>query len=105
MVVSCFILMLDSCVFRSLAIFCYDILTKTPFIIRPRHFSIGNGLTVPCFTAAIPSANVHSVCEGVHPIVGVFLDRLKQVGQIRSVLDLSQKLIKLGMFVCTRDVH
>ena len=47
MVVSCFILMLDSCVFCSLAIFCYDILTETPLNIRPRHFSIGNGLTVP----------------------------------------------------------
>ena len=56
-------------------------------------------LNLTCFTAAIPSANVHSVCEGVHPIVSVFLDRLKQVGQIRSVLNLSQKLIKLGMFV------
>jgi len=65
--------MLDSCIFEwDLAIFCYDILTSS--LIRPRHFSVGNGLTVPCFTAAIPSANVHGVCKGVHPTICVFLD-------------------------------
>ena len=58
------------------------------------------GLTVPCFTAAIPSADVHGHTESVHPAASVFLDGLEQVGQFRSVFNLSQKLVQLRMFIC-----
>ena len=64
-------------------------------------------LTVPCFTAAVPSTGIHGggipkvkVDAPATGVVGVLLDRFEEVCKIRGVLDLSQKLVKLGVFVC-----
>ena len=40
-----------------------------------------------------------------HQVVGQRLQSLKEVGEVRQWLDLSDELVELRMFVSTRDVH
>jgi hypothetical protein len=61
---------------------------------------------VPCFTAARTSTEIHRADTGPEPVdfkvwgrAAVLLDRLKQVGQVWGVLDLSEELVQLRVLV------